>query len=83
MWKNEDGKCIEILVLVYGEAFQLFFEKFGRDGELTEEVLDIWKVKFVLPEKYGKKKDAQETKKGATDATLVPHNLIKSMENLK
>lgn len=53
--KTEYGKSIILLGHLDGETFQVFFDKFTRNGELTEEVRDFSKVKYVLLERFGKK----------------------------
>ncbi|MEM9438463.1 MAG: hypothetical protein AAGA15_15645, partial [Pseudomonadota bacterium] len=73
--KSDADKGVELLAFLDKEAIQFYYEKFTRDGELTDEAMDYAKVKAAFIENYEAKEDPGTIMQSALEARLSTKNL--------
>jgi len=80
--KDHTEMAFDLLAFLDKDAFQFYYEKFTRDGELVEEAKDYAVVKAASIAKYEQKEDAGSIMQRALHASLDPQDMEKSISRM-
>lgn len=75
---NKDEKPFELLAFLDGPAFQFYYDRFTRDGMVTEEGIKFNIVRTSFIEEFEEKEEAHKVLRKDMVATLDPTSLIGS-----
>lgn len=81
--KNAEEKIYELHAHLYRDAFQFYFDKFTRDGEMLNDAKDYTKVKAAFLKKYQRRKDPSTIMQDALQARLDINDLAVSLNKLE
>lgn len=81
--KFSTEKSLELTTHLDGEAFQLFFDKFTKNGKLNYATSDFEKAKIVFLDAFSKKEDRTEVITCASEDRLDQQNLTKSLTDIE
>ena len=75
---SDEEKATQLLCHLEGDAFDLYYDRFARNGQLTEDALIYTKVKVAILEHYKVEEHVEDVIRQAVSASLDYQDIPRS-----
>lgn len=80
--KPEEEKAVSLLSFLEGDAFDLYYDSFAKDGEPLDSAKDYSAVKKLFLENYGPRQEPQDDIRRAMNVRLDSKDIPNSLQTM-